>query len=94
MSSNKSHELKQFLIHARKSTGPGYTSAPVQMMRKANKRIYSTKQKRSWKNAEFGEKFRSRQDKLKNAKRIRGISNRRKKKPLSQRRKVVQKKWG
>jgi ribosomal protein L39E len=58
MSSNKDQKLKEFLISERKTTGTGYTSAPVWAMQKKGDRIWNTHQKRHWSNVGLGKKFR------------------------------------
>jgi len=61
---NKSEELKDFLIAKRKKIGPGLTNAPVWVMQKAGKRIWNPKQKRHWKETDFGDEFRKSEKKL------------------------------
>ncbi|MEM4598213.1 MAG: hypothetical protein QW400_00795 [Candidatus Diapherotrites archaeon] len=58
MASNKEKEFKDFVISKRKSIRSGIGSAPVWIFQKANKRIFSPKQKRSWKICDFGKKYR------------------------------------
>ena len=57
MSSNKEKEFKDFQISERKKIGSGLTSAPVWLMQKAGKRLWNSKQKRTWKNIGMGAKF-------------------------------------
>ncbi|MBT4191766.1 MAG: hypothetical protein HOE11_00510 [Candidatus Diapherotrites archaeon] len=56
MSSNKEQDFKDFQISERKKTGSGLTNAPVWLMQKAGKRIWNSKQKRTWKNVDIGKK--------------------------------------
>ncbi|MCX8189686.1 MAG: hypothetical protein N3F05_00440 [Candidatus Diapherotrites archaeon] len=58
MSSNKEKKFKDFIISKRRSIRPGIGSTPVWIFQKANKRIFSSKQKRSWKTCEFGKEYR------------------------------------
>ena len=62
---NKTEEFKDFLIAKRKKIGPGLTNAPVWVMQKAGKRIWNPKQKRHWKETDFGDEFRKTEKKLK-----------------------------
>lgn len=57
----KTQEEKEFLIAQRKKVGPGLTNAPVWIMQKAGKRIYSTKARRHWRETSFGHLFRKKQ---------------------------------
>lgn len=57
MSSNKDKEFKDFQISERKKIGSGITSAPVWLMQKAGKRLWNSKQKRTWKNIGMKDKF-------------------------------------
>ena len=62
MSSNKDSKFKEFLTTQRKTIGSGLGSAPVWILQKANKRIWSPIQKRQWKLCDFGKKFRKRKE--------------------------------
>ena len=53
----KDSELKDFLIARRKKIGTGTTNAPVWVMQKAGKRIYSRKAKKHWRETDFGADF-------------------------------------
>ena len=57
MSANKEKEFKDFQISERKKIGSGLTSAPVWLMQKAGKRLWNSKQRRTWKNIGMGKKF-------------------------------------
>ena len=57
MARHKSEEFKDFMISERKKTGSGLTNAPVWIMQKAGKRIWNTKQKRTWKNIDMKLRF-------------------------------------
>ena len=63
MATNKSSELKQFLISTRKKIGPGLTNAPVWVMQKAGKRIWNSRQHKNWKDTSLGAEFRKRKGK-------------------------------
>ncbi len=65
MSSRKEKELKEFIISARKKLLSGIGSAPIWIFQKANKRIFSRKQKRHWKRCDFGKQYRKRMLKAK-----------------------------
>lgn len=58
MSSRKDEDLKEFLITARKKTHASVSSAPFWAMQKTNERIWNPKQKRHWKEVEFGKAYR------------------------------------
>ncbi|MCX6802979.1 MAG: hypothetical protein NTY48_00210 [Candidatus Diapherotrites archaeon] len=57
MARHKSEEFKDFIISERKKVGSGLTNAPVWLMQKAGKRLWSTKQKRSWKTIDMKKKY-------------------------------------
>lgn len=57
MTSNKDAEFKNFIISKRKSISSGIGSAPVWIFQKANKRIWTPKQKRHWKICDFGKAY-------------------------------------
>lgn len=57
MARHKDEEFKDFTISERKKIGSGLTNAPVWLMQKAGKRLWSTKQKRTWKNIDMKTKF-------------------------------------
>ncbi|MCX8158343.1 MAG: hypothetical protein N3D73_01615 [Candidatus Diapherotrites archaeon] len=65
MAKNKEASFKEFLISKRKSISPGLINVPVWIMQKAQKRIYSKKAKRHWRNIDIGKQYL----KLKKAKR-------------------------
>jgi len=58
MAKQKTREKKEFLISQRDKVGPGYLNTPVWIIQKAGKRIWNRKQKRNWKQTEFGDEFR------------------------------------
>jgi len=86
MAKQKSREKKEFLIAQRDKVGPGYLNTPVWIIQKAGKRIWNRRQKRNWKQTEFGDEFRKLQikkaDAVKKTARVSG------KKEKSSRRKV------
>ena len=57
MARNKTREKKEFLIAQRSKVGPGYLNTPVWIIQKAGKRIWNRRQKRNWKQTEFGAEF-------------------------------------
>ncbi len=57
MSRNKDKEFKDFQISERKKIGSGLTSAPVWLMQKAGERLWNSRQKRTWKNIDLGDRF-------------------------------------
>ncbi len=57
MARNKDKEFKEFLIAQRKKVGPGYMNTPVWIIQKAGKRIWNRRQKRNWKETEFGAQY-------------------------------------
>ncbi|MDD3178260.1 MAG: hypothetical protein PHR26_01945 [Candidatus ainarchaeum sp.] len=59
MARNKDREFKEFLIAQRKKVGPGYMNTPVWIIQKAGKRIWNRRQKRNWRETEFGSQYRS-----------------------------------
>jgi len=59
MARNKDRDKKEFLIAQRKKVGPGYMNTPVWIIQKAGKRIWNRRQKRNWRETEFGSKYRS-----------------------------------
>jgi len=63
MARHKTRELKEFLVAQRNKVGPGYLNTPVWIIQKAGKRIWNRKQKRNWKETEFGVEFRALQAK-------------------------------
>ncbi len=69
MAKNKDPELKEYLASARRKTGPGYTNAPLWAMRKAGKRLWNKKQKRTWKQTNMGADYRSDQKKTRMSRR-------------------------
>jgi hypothetical protein len=56
MARHKDEEFKDFMVSERKKTGSGMTNAPVWLMQKAGKRLWATKQKRTWKNIDMKKK--------------------------------------
>ncbi len=63
MSRNKDKEFKDFQISERKKIGSGLTSAPVWLMQKAGKRLWNSRQKRTWKNIGIGDRFKKHETK-------------------------------
>lgn len=57
MARNKTKEKKEFLVSQRDKVGPGYLNTPVWIIQKAGKRIWNRKQKRNWRQTEFGAEF-------------------------------------
>jgi hypothetical protein len=57
MARHKDEEFKDFMISERKKIGSGLTNAPVWLMQKAGKRLWATKQKRTWKNIDMKKKY-------------------------------------
>jgi len=57
MAKHKEKEFKDFMISERKKIGSGLTNAPVWLMQKAGKRLWATKQKRTWKNIDMKMKY-------------------------------------
>jgi hypothetical protein len=57
MARNKSREKKEFLISRRSKVGPGYLDTPVWIIQKAGKRIWNRRQKRNWRQTDFGQEF-------------------------------------
>lgn len=57
MARTKTREKKEFLIAQRDKVGPGYLNTPVWIIQKAGKRIWNRKQKRNWRQTEFGAEF-------------------------------------
>ena len=57
MATNKTREKKEFLIAQRNKVGPGYLNTPVWIIQKAGKRIWNRRQKRNWRQTEFGAEF-------------------------------------
>jgi hypothetical protein len=53
MARHKDEDFKDYMISSRKKVGSGLTNAPVWLMQKAGKRIWNTKQKRTWKNIDM-----------------------------------------
>jgi len=77
MASNKEQDLKDFLISKRKSIGPGLTNVPIWIVQKKGERIWNPKQKRTWKDADFGKAFRKLKDR--ESRDIKGVGKKRKK---------------
>ncbi|MEM0360392.1 MAG: hypothetical protein QXK06_03620 [Candidatus Diapherotrites archaeon] len=75
MSSTKEEKFKEFLISERKKIGSGITSAPVWIMQKAGKRVYNRRQARSWKEADFGSRYRKRKLNEKRQRRGKPVKN-------------------
>jgi len=63
MARHKDEDFKDFMISERKKIGSGLTNAPVWLMQKAGKRLWTTKQKRTWKNIDMKMKFNEAQQK-------------------------------
>lgn len=57
MARNKERKKKEFLIAQRDKVGPGYLNTPVWIIQKAGKRIWNKRQKRNWKQTEFGQEY-------------------------------------
>lgn len=57
MARNKEEEFKEFQVSERKKIGSGLTNAPVWLMQKAGKRLWNSKQKRTWKNIDLGIRY-------------------------------------
>ncbi|MDD3244750.1 MAG: hypothetical protein PHU47_01230 [Candidatus ainarchaeum sp.] len=57
MARNKDRKKKEFLIAQRDKVGPGYLNTPVWIIQKAGKRIWNKRQKRNWKQTEFGQEY-------------------------------------
>jgi len=57
MARHKDEDFKDYMISERKKVGSGLTNAPVWLMQKAGKRLWSTKQKRTWKNIDMKRSF-------------------------------------
>ena len=57
MARNKSRDKKEFLLAQRTKVGPGYLNTPVWIIQKAGKRIWNRRQKRNWKQTEFGQQY-------------------------------------
>jgi len=56
MARHKEKDFKDFQVSERKKIGSGLTNAPVWLMQKAGKRIWNSKQKRTWKNIDLGKR--------------------------------------
>jgi len=65
----KEKEKKDFLISQRKKIGSSITNAPVWVVRKKGKRIFSKKQKRTWKQIDLGKMYRKKLRKSKKQRR-------------------------
>ena len=63
MARHKDEDFKDFIISERKKIGSGLTNAPVWLMQKAGKRLWATKQKRTWKVIDMKMKFNEAQQK-------------------------------
>jgi hypothetical protein len=61
MSQNRDQDFKDFQISERKKIGSGLTNAPVWLMQKAGKRLWNSRQKRTWKNVGIGDRFKKHQ---------------------------------
>ena len=57
MARNKTRDKKEFLIAQRDKVGPGYLNTPVWIIQKAGKRIWNRRQKRNWRQTEFGAEY-------------------------------------
>lgn len=57
MGSNKEKDFKDFQISERKKIGSGLTNAPVWLMQKAGKRLWNSRQKRTWKDIDLKMRF-------------------------------------
>ena len=60
MAKNKEKGLKDFLIAERKKIGAGLGSAPVWVLQKAGRRIFSPKSRRNWSETKMGKSYRKR----------------------------------
>ncbi len=96
MSKNRSQEKKEFLIASRKKIGASMTNAPTWAMQKAGKRIWNKRQKRHWRQTDFGHLFtkkQAEQGKVYNKKRVKsGWKVRKNKKFILKKKGRVQKK--
>jgi hypothetical protein len=89
MARNKDKEFKEFLIAQRKKVGPGYMNTPVWIIQKAGKRIWNRRQKRNWKETEFGAQYKQlKEDREKSLSKSPHKSGKRIKSSKSPRRKV------
>ena len=79
MAKQKTREKKEFLISQRDKVGPGYLNTPVWIIQKAGKRIWNRKQKRNWKQTEFGDEFRKLQLKADAVKKTARVSGKKEK---------------
>jgi len=70
MARNKERKKKEFLIAQRDKVGPGYLNTPVWIIQKAGKRIWNKRQKRNWKQTEFGQEYLKLERKEKDQKKI------------------------
>ncbi|MEW6294685.1 MAG: hypothetical protein AB1467_00090 [Candidatus Diapherotrites archaeon] len=59
----KDKEKKDFFISQRKKIGSSITNAPVWAVRKRGKRIFSKKQKRTWRQIDLGKMYKKKQRK-------------------------------
>ncbi len=59
MARNKDREFKEFLVAQRNKVGPGYMNTPVWIIQKAGKRIWNRRQKRNWRETNFGAQYRA-----------------------------------
>lgn len=71
MAKNKDQDFKEFLFSQRRSLGAGLGTVPVWVLRKANKRLSSPRQKRTWKQADLGMLYEKRAIKALHAKKKR-----------------------
>ncbi len=56
MAKHKEKDFKDFQISERKKIGSGLTNAPVWLMQKAGKRIWNSRQKRTWKTIDIADR--------------------------------------
>lgn len=63
MSSRKDQDLKDFLVSARKKISASITAGPLFAMQRTKKHLWNPKQKRHWKQTDFGKEFRRRKKK-------------------------------
>lgn len=56
MAKHKEKDFKDFQISERKKIGSGLTNAPVWLMQKAGKRIWNSRQKRTWKTIDIAKR--------------------------------------
>ena len=101
MARNKDSKKKEFLIAQRKKVGPGYMNTPVWIIQKAGKRIWNRRQKRNWKETEFGAKYKQlvedtdrakRSSTIKSGKRVKNMKFNTKKRLMNRNTTIVPKK--